>query len=170
MTLRRFAGLLGVVVFCGALFFVTVAAGSGKTASRRAGTRLTTFRASRPGLDVKLWVAKGRIVGYDLSSRVKCEGGFEEQGSGSIAEGANIRIRRGGFFKYSEWESYEDAGSYFTGLEGKVHRNSVRGYYRAWEERSGEEGEFPPKCGTLSPRSLPMFFVAHRVSGPPWRR
>lgn len=169
MTLRRLARLLGVLVFCGALFSVAVPTGGGRTASRRDGVRLTIFRASRPGLNVKLWVGKHRIVGYDLSSRVRCEGGSEEQGSGTSRRGANIRIRRSGIFRYTELESYEDGGSYFTGLEGKVHQSTVRGFYRAWEERSGEEGEFPPKCGTLSPRGRPIHFVAHRVSGPLWR-
>lgn len=168
MTLRRLASILGVLVSCGALFPVTVATGSGRMASRGDGAPLTIFRASRPGLNVKLWVGGRRIVGYDLSSRVRCEGGSEEQGSGTIAEGAHIRIRQKGIFRYSKWESYEDDGTYFIGLEGKVYRDAVRGFYRAWEERSGEEGEFPPRCGTLSPRGRPIHFVAHRVSGPPW--
>ena len=170
MTLRRLTCLLGVLVFCGASLSVAVATGSGETTNRGDGVSLTIFRASRPGLNVKLWVARRSIVGYDLSSRVKCEGGSEEQGSGAIAEGANIRIRQNGIFKYSNFESYEGGGSYFAGLEGKVHRNTVRGFYRAWEERGGEEGEFPPRCGTLSPRGRPIHFVAHRISGPPWGR
>lgn len=165
MTLRRLACLLGVLVFSGALFSVAVATGGDRTASRGDGVHLTIFRASRPGLNVKLWVGRNHIVGYSLSSRVRCKGGSEEQGSGAIAEGANIRIRRSGIFRYTESESYEGGGTYFTGLEGKVHQNTVTGFYRAWEERSGEEGDFPPRCGTLSPRGRPIHFVAHRVSG-----
>jgi hypothetical protein len=170
MTPLRLAALLSVLVFSGALFPVAVATAASGTASREDGGHLTIFRASRPGLNVKLWVGKNRIVGYKLSSRVRCQGGSEEQGSGTLAEGANIRIRRSGIFRYRELESDEGSGTYFTGLQGEVRQNTVTGFYRAWEERSGEEGEFFPRCGTLSPRGRPIHFVAQRVSGPPWRQ
>lgn len=130
---------------------------------------LTLFVAERPDLHLKLLVGPRRIVETVAGSRVHCEGGSTEQGSITSRPWGSFRIGRHGGFEKSSWEAYEGDGDYFTGFRGRVRRNRIVGYYRAWEERTGEE-EFFPRCGTVSPRGEEMRFVAHRVEGPPWHR
>lgn len=133
-----------------------------------AATPLTIFKAHRPGLTVILWVAPHEIVHTRTSSMVYCGGGSKEQGSITSQGWSGFTVHHNGEFSRQEMESYEGSGSYFTGLSGQVRGNTARGEYRAWESRLGEEG-WLPKCGTLSPRGLPMHFKAHRVHGPRWR-
>lgn len=132
-------------------------------------SRQTLFVAKRPGLLIKLWVGPKSILGSTTYSRLRCEGGFSAPGSVDTVEGySNFPLRPGGFFQKRESESYEGAGSYFWALSGRVRPNRIIGSYTAWEELGGEEGDFPPRCGTLFPRGRPRHFVARRVAGPRW--
>lgn len=171
---HRLAASIGVlIVFGSALPPVALASRSGnlgQAADRGDGSPLTIYVARRPGLFVKLWVGPRSIVGIRASSIVRCEDGSKERGSVTSAEGAGFVVHRNGWFRHQELEGYEGSGFYFMALSGRVRRNRVTGEYRAWEERMGEEDEgWLPRCGTLTPQGLSMYFVARRVSGPPWR-
>ena len=170
------ASVRGVSAFTGAsaliacaLLFVAPASGERPepTRSARAQAPVTVYRASPPGLLVKLWVSGQKIIGSETGSRVKCEGGGSGAGSISSRGWKRFPIAPDGRFERQARESYEGSGDYFLALSGQVRPNRIVGEYRAWEERMGEE-EFFPRCGTVTPRGLDMHFVAHRVDGPPW--
>ncbi len=159
---------------CGLVSLVLLAhpatPGAGAAQLRQAPSPETLFVARRPGLLIKLWVGPNGILGSTTGSKLRCEGGYSAPGSITTVESySNFPLRRGGLFKKSVSESYEGGGSYFWSLTGRVHPNRIVGRYTAWEELGGEEGDFPPRCGTRFPRGRPISFVAHRVAGPAWR-
>lgn len=145
---------------------MVIAACVAAPAAAQAG--LTTFIAKRPGLLIRIKVRRHQIVFTELGAFVICKRLGPEAGSINLNEWDNeFGVRHFGRFRKSEFESYEGSGFYFWRLEGKVRHNRIVGRYTAWEERLGEE-EWLPRCGTRSPKGLPMRFVAHRVSGPRW--
>jgi hypothetical protein len=102
---------------------------------------------------------------------MRCTDGSKGWGGVEIHGWTGFIVHPDGHFKTGELESFEGSGTYFERLAGQVHGNAIRGSYRSWEERLGEEDVgWLPKCGTAVPRGRNMRFIAHRVSGPPWRR
>jgi hypothetical protein len=161
---QGFAASIGILLVCCGVAY----AGPADHGGPRKEGPLTLFVAHRENLTVKLRIGPRRIAWTSSGSIVHCEGGRKEFGSISSQGWSAFRVKANGEFQKSLLESYEGSGSYFTALHGWVHRNRVVGYYRAWEERLGEE-TFYPRCGTGSPRGEDMRFIAHRVEGPPWR-
>lgn len=132
----------------------------------------TLFIAKRPGLLVRIRAEGPFIRSTVVNSRVHCADGTVAGGSSLAASWFDaFRIGRKGQFEKGEWESWESTGTYFWRLSGLVRGNRIVGQYRAWEETlSLDEEGWLPRCGTRSPKGLPMRFVARRVAGPRWHR
>lgn len=168
------ASLCTLAVFAALPLGPEAAAPSASVSKRRRVDAVTTYRTKSPGVSIKLFVQRSRIVVMQTSALLSCAGGFKEPSSISVSE-TRIRIKPSGHFKYRKTEAFEDSGWYFTALAGQVRSNTTKGFYTAWEERDeGEEEEFGddsfgPRCGTRSPRGRAIRFVAYRVTGPPWR-
>lgn len=173
-SVHRFAASIGFLVVCAAASASVGSASEGgdpaQAKARDDGSPITPYRATHPGLRVTLWVNPRRIVRTHVLARMRCGDGSMGWGGVEIHGWTGFIVHRNGHFEFKESEGYEGSGNYFEQLSGRVHGNSIRGGYRAWEERLGEEDEgWLPRCGTVSPRSETMRFVARRVSGPPWR-
>jgi hypothetical protein len=159
MRLRRKALAIGLAV--------VVLSGAAVPAAAQAG--LTTFVAKRPGLQIRFKVRRHQIVFTELGVYVVCKGSGPKAGSVTLNQWGTFGsgIHRSGHIEKQEYEHFA-SGEFFWRVEGQVRRNRIVGRYTAWEERLDEE-EWLPRCGTRSLRGLPVRFVAHRVSGPPWR-
>lgn len=159
MRLRRIALAIGL-----ALALVACA-----VAPAAAQVGLTTFVAKRPGLLIRIKVLRHQIRFTELGATVVCAGTGPKPGYVDIREWGTFGfgIKRSADFEKQEYEHFGGAEEFFWRLEGEVRGNRIVGEYTAREERF-KAGESLPRCGTRSPKGLPLRFVAHRVSGPRW--
>jgi hypothetical protein len=141
---------------------VVLAAPSGVAGAARR-PQLVVYAAKRPGLNVRLAVRGSRIVSMAAGASLRCADGSRSGGYEVSATRLAVPVGPDGRFRIGESESTEGAGSESFRLLGRIGPDRIVGTYSAWEEEDHLPGT--PRCGTRTPRGLPVAFAAHRISG-----
>lgn len=124
------------------------------TSQAPAGEQKRHFRAERPAISVSL-IREGRYLKYiRVEARTRCSDGSRGRNLYRIMGSGTIDLTKNGRFNRTRMNAHEHRV-----FKGRLDGDVIRGVYRSFSDGPAEDG-FKPRCGTGTPNSRPIFFVA----------
>lgn len=114
------------------------------------------YRTERPAITIALSKEGRYLKRVRVEAAGRCSNGRKTTVSFAIIGAGAIEISRNGRFNVSRRNAHE-----LRVLKGRVEGDVIRGYFRRFYDGNAENG-FEPRCGTGSPTSRPINFVARR--------